>query len=296
MATSNLLDAAILGIVEESAKKLEERFKADVMSYVGPIHEAFLNEFRNFIEHLAQSKNERLVVLIKTGGGSAQAAEKMVEIMRHHYHEVEYVVPDFAMSAGTMLVVSGDKIWMDYSSSLGPIDPQVLVQSQNGQQYVPALGHLDKVEELIKKSRDGTISPAEFAILRDQNLAVLRSYEQARDLSRQLLQEWLMKYKFRSWATHRTDPAKKGRDVTDDEKRQRAQEIAELLCDNHTWHSHGRLIGVNTLRDVVRLEVDDYSGDTELRSLIREYHDTLTEYVERMGQTFCMHSIRRSTL
>lgn len=296
MATSTLLDAAIANILNTAAKKLEGKFDADVMSYIGPIHDSLLNEFRNFIEGLSGSGKKRLVVLIKTGGGVVQAAEKMVEIIRHHYDEVYFLIPDLAMSAGTVLVMSGDKVLMDYSSSLGPIDPQVLVQAPGGQQYIPALGHLDKVEELIEKSRNDTITPAEFAILRDQNLAVMRSYEQARDLSIALLKEWLVKYKFKSWLTHRTDATKEGQAVTDADKEQRAKEIADLLCNNKVWHSHGRLIGLNTLRDFVRLEIDDYSSDNELRNLIREYHDTLSEYVERMGQLFCFHSAERTTL
>lgn len=291
------LDETIIANLNSAAGKLESRFDADVMTYLGPIHEALLNEFRNFLEHLAKSERKRLAMLVKTSGGSAQAAEKMVEIMRHHYEEVWFVVPDFAMSAGTLLVLSGDKVWMDYSSSLGPIDPQVLVRDKDGNEhYVPALGHLDKVEELIEKSRNNTLTMAEFAILRDQNLAVLRSYEQARDLSINLLQEWLVKYKFQSWTKHRTDKNKKGQTVTDDEKKERAKEIASLLCNNRVWHSHGRLIGIERLRDVVRLEIEDYSSDDELRALIREYHDPLNEYAARMRQPFCLHAKNRSTL
>lgn len=52
------------------------------------------------------------------------------------------MVPDCAMSAGTIFCMAGDKIWMGYYSSLGPIDPQVF----NGKNWVPALGYLDKVE------------------------------------------------------------------------------------------------------------------------------------------------------
>lgn len=296
MPLTDRLDETILSILNGAAEKLETKLGADVMTYIGPIHEVFLNEFRNFVEHLAQSKKPRLAMVIKSGGGSAQAAEKMVEIMRHHYTEVWFVVPDFAMSAGTILVLSGDKVWMDYSSSLGPVDPQVLVTIQGNQQYVPALGHLDKVEELIEKSRKGTLTNAEFAILRDQNLAVLRSYEQARDLSINLLEEWLVRYKFRTWTTHRTDAAKLGKKVTDQEKKDRAKEIAALLCNNKVWHSHGRLIGHDRLRDDVRLEIDDYSADLDMRALVREYHDPLNEYAGRMGQQFCLHSKNRSTL
>ncbi|KAA6204673.1 MAG: hypothetical protein DU429_06790 [Candidatus Tokpelaia sp.] len=62
---------------------------------------------------------------LTTGGGQAEAAEKFVDILRHNYGEVYFVVPVAAMSAGTILCMAGDKIYMDYSSSLGPIDPQI---------------------------------------------------------------------------------------------------------------------------------------------------------------------------
>ena len=103
----------------------------------------------------------RLVVFLNTPGGSAETVEKMVSVIRFHYEEVYFVVPDYAMSAGTILCMSGDKIYMDYSSSLGPIDPQVY----NGKNWVPALGYLDKVEELIEKSANNELTEAEFSNL-----------------------------------------------------------------------------------------------------------------------------------
>ena len=48
---------------------------------------------------------------------------------------------------------------------------------------VPALGYLDKINELIKKAQDNELSNAEFIILKDFDLAELRSYQQAKDLT-----------------------------------------------------------------------------------------------------------------
>ena len=107
-----------------------------------------------------------MIVFLNTPGGSAETVEKMVSIIRFHYKEVYFVIPDYAMSAGTILCMSGDKIYMDYSSSLGPIDPQVY----NGKNWVPALGYLDKVEELIGKSAKDELTEAEFLILQKLDL------------------------------------------------------------------------------------------------------------------------------
>src|SRR5262249_9572782 len=148
-----------------------------------------------------------------------------------HYKDVAFVVPDLAMSAGTIFCMSGNRIWMDYSSSLGPIDPQVW----NGTQWVPALGYLDKVEEMLDKAVKGTLTNAEFLILQSQDLALLSRYEQARNLTVTLLKKWLVQYKWEDWKTHGTDPAKLGQPVTEEEKRQRAEEVARLLGDNKYW-------------------------------------------------------------
>lgn len=280
------LDNTIKDVLNEKLSDLEGHFKADVAFYYGSLDPGLVRPFRDFIEGLKDAgSNDRLVILLNTGGGSAEAAEKMVEIMRFHYSELDYVVPDFAMSAGTILCMSGDRIFMDYSSSLGPIDPQVF----NGTEWVPALGYLDKVEELLAKAAAGTLSNAEFLILQNQDLALLSRYEQARDLTVTLLKRWLVEYKFRSWDTHGTNPDKLGQPVTDAEKEERAEEIAKALGNNKLWHSHGRLIGPSTLGSLLRLQIDDYSGDEELRGLVRGYNDLITQYIARNGFSSFMH-------
>ena len=283
-----VFDSTIKETLNERVTALEQRFQADVAFYYGEIHPFIAKPFRDFIEHLQPpgTPRNRLVMFLNTPGGSAEAVEKIVEIIRFHYAEVFYVVPEFAMSAGTILCMSGDKIFMDYSSSLGPIDPQVF----NGKDWVPALGYLDKVEQLIEKAKQGKLTNAEFLILQGLDLALLSRYEQARDLTITLLKKWLVEYKFKDWTVHETDPAKKGQPVTADEKKARAEEIAKLLGDNKLWHSHGRMISPATLRRTLRLKIDDYSTDLKLRNMVRAYNDLLTEYIARSQFKFFMHS------
>ena len=69
------------------------------------------------------------------------------------------------MSAGTVLVMSGDAIHMDYYSLLGPIDPQVQRPGATG--LIPALGYLIQYERLIEKGRQGILTTAEAQILID---------------------------------------------------------------------------------------------------------------------------------
>ena len=282
------LDKTLKDILNDKLVKLEKSFNADAIFYYGEIHPSYEKGFRDFIEQIKEGevKRNRLVILLNSPGGSAETAEKMVGMIRYHYEEVYFVVPDYALSAGTIFCMSGDKIFMDYSSSLSPIDPQVY----NGTKYVPALGYLDKVFEMIERSKKGELTQAEYLILQSLDLAELRSYEQARDLTVSLLKEWLLKYKFKNWIVHRTNPEKRGQPVTQEEKEARAEEIAKLLGDNKIWHSHGRFIGISTIQNVLKLEIEDYSQNKELRSLIRSYNDLICEYIARMGYQLFLHS------
>jgi Serine dehydrogenase proteinase len=275
------LDETIFATVNASEEKIERKLECNLLYFYGELRSGIVNLFRNFIESLAnhRSKRDILSICLTTSGGEAETVEKMVNIIRHHYDKVYFIVPSVAYSAGTIFCMSGDKIYMDYSSALGPIDPQVPDKEDN--YLVPALGYLDKFAELVEKSKNNTISPGEIAILVRQDLAMLRFYEQARDLSIALLKEWLTKYKFKAWTHHRT--TNPGKPVTAQEKEERAEEIAKTLSNNNIWHSHGRSININALRTILHLEIDDYGEDKDLSKQIRLYSDTLTDYLRRQG-------------
>ena len=232
----DLFDRTLFDSLNKNARRLEDELSADVVFYNGRIDPLYFRHFRDFIEKVqfeSQREDETIAVFLRTGGGSAETAERMVNILRKHYVHVHFIVPDFAMSAGTILCMAGDKIYMDYSSSLGPIDPQIPAPDTG--EYVPALGYLDKVKEITDK---GSLAPADVTLLKSLDLAKLALFEQARDLSKDLLEDWLVRYKFKDWVTHRTNA--KGTPVTPEEKEAKATEVATALADHKKWRSHGR--------------------------------------------------------
>ena len=201
---------------------IEQDLDADVFAYYGPIGTWVLKPFRTALESMVkedEQRRRRVVIVLHTGGGEVEAVERMVEMVRRWYGEVYFVVPQIAMSAGTIFCMSGDKIFMDYTSALGPIDPQV---QEKGGNFVPALGYLDKFNEILEKSKQNELSPVEFAIAQNQDMALLRRYEQARDLSVSLLKQWLVMYKFKDWKKHRSSGPKHGNDVTHEEKEEKS--------------------------------------------------------------------------
>lgn len=281
------LDSKIHKLLHERLKRLEKHFDADILTYFGPF-EGGENGFLNIVEELAKDpdKKESIYIILTTNGGSAAVVERFVNILRHNYSEVNFIVPDYAYSAGTIFCMSGDNILMDYFSVLGPIDPQI--QNREGK-LVAALGYLDKINDLIAKAKKGEISQAEFLILKDFDLAELRGYEQAKDLTIALLEKWLVKYKFKNWDTHRTNRAKKGTPVTMEEKQTRAKQIAKDLSNNNKWKSHGRPINIEALHEL-RLEIEDYSENSDRRDLIRDYYELVADYVQSARYPVFVHT------
>ena len=254
---------------------LEKILDADVMVYYGEIIDGVEADVKQIIEQICNDgkKHETLYILLTTPGGSLNPVKRMVNIFRNFYTEVNFIVPDYAYSAGTVMCCSGDKIYMDYYSVLGPIDPQV--RNKDGR-FVAALGYLDKINELIEKAKKNELTNAEFIILKDFDLAELRAYEQARDLAIDLLVEWLPKYKFKNWTTHHSSQ----KPVTIDEKKNRALEIAQNLSDNKEWKSHGRPISREELGRL-KLQIDQLEANPDAYAAVTDYHELMIDYVRK---------------
>ena len=267
------IDDTLKQLLQTKLIALEQFLDADVLVYYGNLAPVSANLFAKLIEDLKAdaTKRDKLYIILTTLGGSAEIVERYVNILRYHYKEVNFIVPDYAYSAGTIFCMSGDEIWMDYFSVLGPIDPQV--PNKDGK-FVPALGYLDKINELIKKAQENKLTQAEFLILKDFDLAELRGYEQAKELTISLLKKWLVNYKFKNWNIHSD-----GRVVTPEEKEQRAEEIANKLGDNNEWKTHGRPIDIETLKSL-KLQITDYSDKPE-REAIRNYYKILRDFIAR---------------
>jgi membrane-bound ClpP family serine protease len=278
------VDQTIKSLLDSKLNVLEKHLNADVLWFYGPIQEGSEQMFLELIEQLAEDKNKKnvLYIILTTPGGSAVAVERYVNIVRHHYQEVNFIVPNYAYSAGTIFCMSGDKIFMDYYSVLGPIDPQVV--NKEGK-MVPALGYLDKINELIQKSQNDQLSPAEFIILKEFDLAELRAYEQAKELTIDQLKKWLVQYKFKNWNKH-----KDGKDVTNEEKNNRAEEIADKLSNSNIWKSHGRPINITILENELHLKIEDFGKDQKLSNLIKVYDRFIMDYINKRGFVYFVHT------
>lgn len=110
--------------LRQDLSSLEAILQADVLTIFGPIRFGLDKIIKDTVERV-QNRRDRIAVVLDTIGGIVEVVERMVTVIRHYYNKVDFLIPDRAMSAGTVLVMAGDKIFMNYFSCLGPIDPQI---------------------------------------------------------------------------------------------------------------------------------------------------------------------------
>ncbi|RIK82218.1 MAG: serine protease [Planctomycetota bacterium] len=89
------------------------------------------NGFMTAVHKLDRSKG--LDLLLHTPGGQLSAAESIVDYLRTLFdNDIRAIVPQLAMSAGTLIALACNEIVMGKQSSIGPIDPQFGGTSAHG--------------------------------------------------------------------------------------------------------------------------------------------------------------------
>lgn len=262
-------------------RAIEAMLEADGLTILSPINSGLEHLVKVAIE-AREERRQTLAVILGTPGGVVEVVERIVRVLRHHYDQVKFVIPDRAMSAGTVLAMSGDDILMDYHSCLGPIDPQL----QIGDRLVPALSYLSKFDALIEKSRNEALSTAEMVLLQKLDLAELHRFELARDLSIDLIKKWLTSHKFKDWSVTETQ----GTPVTPEMREERASSIARQLNDHERWLTHARGIDMQTLREDLQLKIEDFGTKPDLKKAIWDYFWFLRDHMARNGLVSFVHT------
>ena len=275
--------------LDQYLQDLENELESDVLSINGLLIFGVDDAIRKAIEELRQQPQSRsnLAVILTTAGGYIEVVQRIVYTLRHHYKVINFIVPNYAFSAGTVLVMAGNDIYMNYYSCLGPIDPQV--ETESGQR-LPALGYLIQWERLIEKANNGTLTMAEMGLMVNGfDQAALYKYEQERKLSIALLEEWLVKYKFKNWKLTETQQIK----VTRTMRKARAKAIGEELNNTERWHTHGYGITMEVLRKDknLKLLICDFDDFPTWCNIITSYNNLFDDYMMRRIHRGVIHTI-----
>ena len=191
-------------------------------------------------------------ILIVTPGGSAETVANFVNRIRARFDHVGFILPYMAMSAGTIFCLSGDEIIMDENAFIGPIDPQV--PSRDGR-YVPAQSITTLIKDIQDRGQDqlnkgGQPGWSDIQILRNLDPKEIGNSLNASQFSIDLVSDYLENYKFRTWINHSD-----GRQVTPEDRKKRASEIAAQLCKHSLWLSHARRVSREMAWNTCKLKI-----------------------------------------
>lgn len=199
------------------------------------------------INGLDQSKGLDLV--LHTPGGSIGATESIVHYLQTIFgNDIRAIVPQIAMSAGTMIACSCKEILMGKHSNLGPIDPQI-----NGK---PTHGIIEEFEKAKKEIAANPRSiPVWQTILSKYSPTLIGECEKAIKWSESMVESWLKSNMFDG----------------DPDKDAKATAVIKELGSHALTLSHDRHLAPDLLKNL-ELKITDLEDDHDLQDKVLSLH------------------------
>jgi ClpP class serine protease len=213
------------------------------------LNDADKNGFMSVIHKLDRKKGVDL--LLHTPGGSMAATESLVDYLRSMFGtNIRAVVPQLALSAGTMVALACKEIIMGKHSSIGPIDPQIGGVSAHGvmEEFVQAKTevHGDQTAALIWQPIFAKYNPT---LIGDCQKAILWSAA--------MVKEWLITGMFEGEVKAKAE--------------EKADKVIQELADHALTKSHDRHISANKATDI-GLNVRLLEADPALQEAVLSVH------------------------
>lgn len=224
------------------------------------------SDMQGFMECVHGVKEKSLDLILHSPGGNPASAEACIEYLRTKFEHIRVIVPHAAMSAATMMACAADEIVLGKHSSLGPIDPQLILQTTLGQRSVPAQGILDQFEEAKRECSDPKNLAVWLPMLQQYGPDLLVTCANVLAMSKQIVTKWLATYMFRGMA----------------DAQERAQQIASWLADHRSFKMHGRFISRADLR-AQGLKIVDLEDDKDLQEYVLSVFHATTHSFQMTG-------------
>lgn len=215
-------------------------------SYLG-IHDDDKNGFMSVIHGMDRTLG--LDLILHTPGGDTAATESLVDYLRGMFGpDIRAVVPQIALSGGTMMACAAKEILMGKHSSLGPIDPQF-----GG---IPAHGLMEEFRTVMREVREDPAAIAVWQpILSRYHPTLLGECEKAMTWSKEMTGEWLRSGMFRD----------------DPDGEARIEKIIEELSDHALTKSHSRHLSADRCRKI-GLKIERLEKDDDLQEAVLSFH------------------------
>lgn len=227
-----------------------------------------LPDIQGLMEAVSNLRERELDFIIHSPGGSAEAAESLVEYIRARFDHVRVFVPVAAMSAATMMALSADELILGQHSQLGPIDPQFIISTPEGVRSAPAKAILNQFELAKHECRTPENLAAWMPILRTYAPGLLTQCNDSQKLASNMVAGWLERYMLSG----------------EEDAKGKAETVANWFADYESFRSHGRRVGRDQARDigvkVVNLEKDPKLQD----AVLSVHHATMHTFASTPAQ------------
>jgi ATP-dependent protease ClpP protease subunit len=213
-------------------------------------------DVRGLAEVVRGLAGDAVDLILHSPGGSPEAAESIVAVLRSRFRTVRVLVPVMAKSAATMIALAANEILMPMSAELGPIDPQFLLSDgRGGQRMTPAQAIIDEVERAQQAVAHQQADAAVWLLqVQRQPPGLYQQALNAVQLSKQLVKGWLEQYML----------------AGDPNATATAQAIVDFLGDHNRFLSHARRVDIPTLANMGAKIQNITDVDRQLWQLLEE--------------------------
>ena len=214
------------------------------------------------------NRSKGLDLILHTPGGMTAATESIVDYLHSMFgNDIRAIVPQLAMSAGTMIACSCKSILMGKQSNLGPIDPQLGPFPAHGivEEFHRAYDEIKAAQlNAIKQSNNPeAIAEANATmavwqpIIAKYTPALIGECEKNIDWSESMVKEWLARNMLSD-----LEPTEMDRVRT---------VIMKELADHKVSKTHGRHISMQKCIDL-GLKIEKLEDDQTLQDLVLSVH------------------------
>lgn len=212
-----------------------------------------LSDRDGFYEMINGIESKEVDIWIHSPGGSAEATESIVKMLRHKFDNIRFIISGVAKSAATMLALSGNEILLTTASEMGPIDPQVRVRDR----YSPAGSVIEQFEIAVKQLKDDPAAlPAWIPILQEFAPSLMIECQNFINLAEKLVTEWMCEYMFKG----------------DKNAKRKANKIAKYLTNEKETLSHARRVDFIKLKELgAKVKLIDEENEV-LKDAINDVH------------------------
>jgi len=216
------------------------------------------NGFMSTIHEMDRSKGLDLV--LHTPGGDVAATESIIDHLRQMFGtDIRAVVPQLAMSGGTMMCLACKEILMGEQSSLGPVDPQF-----NG---IPAHGVIEEFDTARKEIKaDPASIPLWQPLIAKYHPTLIGECQKVVKWAETLTREWLSSGMFRD----------------DPDKDTKIQKVWDELGSHALTLSHNRHISADRCHGL-GLKVIMLEDNQELQDAVLSVHHATMLTLDKTG-------------